>query len=48
MTEMQIITIEEHLAGAPINVRLAKYPFKDAPYTAPQISIASRVGFHCN
>lgn len=34
MTEMKIITIEEHLAGAPINAHLAKYSFKDAPYTA--------------
>lgn len=30
---MKIITIEEHLAGAPINAHLAKYSFKDAPYT---------------
>ena len=31
---MKIITIEEHLAGAPINQHLAKYIAKDAPYTA--------------
>lgn len=31
---MKIITIEEHLAGAPINRYLAKYAEKDAPYTA--------------
>ncbi len=31
---MKIITIEEHLAGAPINMHLAKYSAKDAPYTA--------------
>ena len=31
---MKIITIEEHLAGAPINDYLAKYTAKDAPYTA--------------
>ncbi len=31
---MKIITIEEHLAGAPINMHLAKYAAKDAPYTA--------------
>lgn len=31
---MKIITIEEHLAGAPITVHLSKYSVKDAPYTA--------------
>lgn len=31
---MKIITIEEHLAGAPINKYLAKYSDIDAPYTA--------------
>lgn len=31
---MKIITIEEHLAGAPINRYLAKYSAEDAPYTA--------------
>lgn len=31
---MKIITIEEHLAGAPINDYLAKYTVADAPYTA--------------
>ena len=31
---MRIITIEEHLAGAPINAHLAKYAAVDAPYTA--------------
>lgn len=31
---MKIITIEEHLAGAPINHYLAKYSAEDAPYTA--------------
>lgn len=31
---MRIITIEEHLAGAPINRHLAKYSAEDAPYTA--------------
>lgn len=31
---MKIITIEEHLAGAPINQYLAKYTAEDAPYTA--------------
>lgn len=31
---MKIITIEEHLAGAPINQHLAKYIAEDAPYTA--------------
>lgn len=31
---MKIITIEEHLAGAPINRYLAKYAAEDAPYTA--------------
>lgn len=31
---MKIITIEEHLAGAPINSCLAKYSEADAPYTA--------------
>ena len=31
---MKIITIEEHLAGAPINEHLAKYSAIDAPYTA--------------
>ena len=31
---MKIITIEEHLAGAPINQHLARYAAKDAPYTA--------------
>ena len=31
---MKIITIEEHLAGAPINEHLAKYTAEDAPYTA--------------
>lgn len=31
---MKIITIEEHLAGAPINQYLEKYAQKDAPYTA--------------
>ncbi len=31
---MKIITIEEHLAGAPINHYLAKYAEEDAPYTA--------------
>ena len=31
---MRIITIEEHLAGAPINRHLAKYAAEDAPYTA--------------
>lgn len=31
---MKIITIEEHLAGAPINMHLAKYSAEDAPYTA--------------
>ena len=31
---MKIITIEEHLAGAPINNYLAKYTLEDAPYTA--------------
>lgn len=31
---MKIITIEEHLAGAPINKYLAKYVAEDAPYTA--------------
>ncbi len=30
----KIITIEEHLAGAPINAHLAKYAAVDAPYTA--------------
>ena len=30
----KIITIEEHLAGAPINAHLAKYGAVDAPYTA--------------
>lgn len=30
---MKIITIEEHLAGAPINAHLAKYIAEDAPYT---------------
>jgi len=30
----KIITIEEHLAGAPINGYLAKYAAVDAPYTA--------------
>ncbi len=30
---MKIITIEEHLAGAPINDALAKYLKDDAPYT---------------
>lgn len=30
---MKIITIEEHLAGAPINKYLAKYDAEDAPYT---------------
>lgn len=30
---MKIITIEEHLAGAPINDALAKYLEDDAPYT---------------
>lgn len=30
---MKIITIEEHLAGAPINHYLAKYAAEDAPYT---------------
>lgn len=30
---MKIITIEEHLGGAPINKYLAKYTAKDAPYT---------------
>ena len=30
----KIITIEEHLAGAPINAHLAKYAALDAPYTA--------------
>lgn len=30
---MRIITIEEHLAGAPINRHLAKYVAEDAPYT---------------
>ncbi len=30
---MKIITIEEHLAGAPINQHLAKYSMVDAPYT---------------
>lgn len=31
---MKIITIEEHLAGAPINHYLTKYVAEDAPYTA--------------
>lgn len=31
---MKIITIEEHLAGVPINHYLAKYAAEDAPYTA--------------
>lgn len=31
---MKIITIEEHLAGAPINRYLGKYTMQDAPYTA--------------
>lgn len=31
---MKIITIEEHLSGAPINKYLAKYSDIDAPYTA--------------
>lgn len=31
---MKIITIEEHLAGAPINRYLARYSAEDAPYTA--------------
>ncbi len=31
---MKIITIEEHLAGAPIDIHLAKYMAKDAPYMA--------------
>lgn len=31
---MKIITIEEHLAGVPINRYLAKYAGEDAPYTA--------------
>ncbi len=31
---MKIITIEEHLAGAPINHYLAEYVAEDAPYTA--------------
>ena len=31
---MRIITIEEHLAGAPINQHLAEYAAEDAPYTA--------------
>lgn len=31
---MKIITIEEHLAGAPINRYLEKYAADDAPYTA--------------
>lgn len=31
---MKIITIEEHIAGAPINRYLAKYSAEDAPYTA--------------
>lgn len=31
---MKIITIEEHLSGAPINQYLAKYASEDAPYTA--------------
>lgn len=31
---MKMITIEEHLAGAPINMHLAKYTTQDAPYTA--------------
>lgn len=31
---MKIITIEEHLAGVPINQYLAKYAGEDAPYTA--------------
>lgn len=30
---MKIITIEEHLAGAPINAYLGKYAAEDAPYT---------------
>lgn len=30
---MKIITIEEHLAGVPINDYLAKYSAQDAPYT---------------
>lgn len=30
----KIITIEEHLAGSPINQLLAKYAYADAPYTA--------------
>lgn len=31
---MKIITIEEHLAGAPINRCLAKYSAEDASYTS--------------
>lgn len=31
---MKIITIEEHLAGAPLNRHLAKFAAEDAPYTA--------------
>ncbi len=31
---MKIITIEEHIAGAPIDRYLAKYSFEDAPYMA--------------
>lgn len=31
---MKIITIEEHLAGAPINRYLARYSAEDAPYTS--------------
>lgn len=30
---MKIITIEEHLAGAPIHMHLEKYSTQDAPYT---------------
>lgn len=31
---MKIITVEEHISGAPIDRYLAKYALKDAPYMA--------------